>query len=107
MSLEESLNRLVKEGKLKRQSTDIAYLNNLLDAARRNFEAASLVKEKVEEAAFKLAYDGLLQIARVVLLINGYLPDDGEQHKTTFMVAGELLGSDFKSLIHENTKIHD
>jgi len=99
MGLEESLNRLVKEGKLKKQSTDIAYLNHLLDAARRNFEAASLVKEKVEEAAFKLAYDGLLQIGRTILLINGYLPDDGEQHKTTFIVAGELLGNDFKSLI--------
>ena len=99
MSLKESLNRLLKEGKLKRQSTDIGYLNQLLDAARRNFEAASLVKEKVEEAAFKLAYDGLLQIGRVILLINGYLPDDGEQHKTTFLVAGELLGNEFENLI--------
>jgi len=99
MSLEESLNRLLREGKLKRQSTDNIYLNHLLDAARRNFEAASLVKEKFEEAAFKLAYDGMLQIGRVILLVNGYRPDDGEQHKTTFIVAGELLGSDFKSLI--------
>jgi hypothetical protein len=32
MSLEELLNRLVKEGKLKRQSTDIPYLNQLTKA---------------------------------------------------------------------------
>jgi len=31
MSLVDLLDRLVKEGKLKRQSTDIAYLNHLLD----------------------------------------------------------------------------
>jgi len=99
MSSEELLNRLTREGKLKRQRTDTAYLNNLIEAAKRNFEAASLVKGKVDEAAFKLFYDGLLQIGRVILLLNGYLPDNGEQHKTTFSVAGEFLGSEFSSLI--------
>ncbi|MCK4430227.1 MAG: hypothetical protein KAW19_02895, partial [Candidatus Aminicenantes bacterium] len=58
----------------------INYLNNLLVSAKRNFEAAALVKEKVDEAAFKLVYDGLLQIGRLILLMNGYRPDDGEQH---------------------------
>jgi len=36
VSLEDLLNRLMKEGKLKRQSTNINYLNNLLAAAKRN-----------------------------------------------------------------------
>lgn len=99
MSLKDLLNRLIKEGKLKRQETDIGYLNNLLEAARRNFEAAVIVKDKVDEAAFKLFYDGLLQIGRIILLLNGYRPDDGEQHKTTFLVAGELLGEEYRELI--------
>ncbi len=104
MSLEDLLNRLIKEGKLKRQDTDIDYLNNLLDAAKRNFEAAALVKGKVDEAAFKLIYDGLLQIGRLILQLNGYRPDDGEQHKTTFLVAGELLGNEYHSLIRKIQK---
>lgn len=53
-----------------------------------------------EEVAFKAAYDGLLQISRVVLLLNGYRPDDGEQHKTTFVVAGAILGGKFIKLIN-------
>ena len=99
MSLENLLDELVKEGKLKRQDTGVNYLNSLLDAAKRNFEAAALVKGKVDEAAFKLVYDGLLQIGRLILLLNGYCPDDGEQHKTTFLVAGELLGKEYNDLI--------
>lgn len=104
MSLKNLLNNLIKEGKLKRQDTGIDYLNNLLDAAQRNFEAASFVKGKVDEAAFKLVYDGLLQIGRVILFLNGYRPDNGEQHKTTFYVAGEFLGKEFNDLIKKIQK---
>ena len=115
MSLDILLNRLLKAGKLKKQSTDNSYLNNLLFAANRNFKAALLIKSHVEEASFKLFYDGLLQIGRLILLINGYRPDDGGQHKTTFSVAGEFLGKDFDTLmgkiqrcrIKRNTCLYD
>lgn len=73
-SLENSLDKLTKEGKLKRQSTSINYINNLLEAAKRNFDAANLIKKDVGEAAYKLMYDGLLQIGRVIMLLNGYRP---------------------------------
>lgn len=99
MALENLLNDLVREGKLKKQKTGVDYLNDLLFSAKRNFEAAILIKDKVDEAAFKLIYDGLLQIGRVIVLLNGYRPDDGEQHKTTFTVAGEFLGHDFQDII--------
>jgi len=91
--------RLIREGKLRKQKTDFVYLHGLLEAARRNFEAANLVMGRVDEAAFKLLYDGLLQISRLILLFNGYVPDDGEQHKTTFSAAGVILGEEFDSLI--------
>jgi len=104
MHLEALLNRFLKEGKLKKQTTDIGFLNNLLDGAKRNFDAASLIRGKVDEAAFRLVYDGLLQIGRIILLINGYRPADGEQHKTTFTVAGALLGEDFNRLIRKIQK---
>lgn len=99
MSLKDLLNRLLREGKLRKQDSDIVFLNNLLDAARRNFEAAALIREKANEASFKLIYDGLLQIGRLILLLHGYRPDDGEQHKTTFLAAGELLGEEYRDLI--------
>jgi len=104
MSLKSILGRLIREGKLKRQDTDIAYLQSLLDAAKRNFDAAELIEGKIDEAAFKLFYDGLLQIGRVILLLNGYRPGDGEQHKTTFTVAGEFLGHEYISLIKKIQK---
>jgi hypothetical protein len=104
MTSESSLIRLEREGKLRRQKADPDFLNDLLDSARRNFEAADIIKDKISEAAFKLYYDGLLQISRAVLLAAGYRPDDGEQHRTTFQAAGEILGPDFGELIRKIQK---
>jgi len=100
MSLRNLLNSLLKEGKIKRQTTDISYLNNLLNSARQNLLSAKYNLEgEFYETAFKSVYDGLLQISRVILLLNGYRPDNGEQHKTTFMVAGIILGKELKELV--------
>jgi hypothetical protein len=105
MSSRTLCDKLSREGKLRHQKADIDYLNALLDAARRNFEAALVVRGKVEEAGFKLFYDGLLQISRVVVLLSGYRPDDGEQHKTTFLAAGEILGAEYEDLIRKIQKL--
>jgi len=99
MNSKSVFDRLTREGKLRKQKTDVGYLNGLLEAARRNFEAAALVRGEVNEVAFKLLYDGLLQISRAILLLGGYVPDDGEQHKTTYFAAGLLLGEEYNSLI--------
>lgn len=100
MNLENLLNNLLKEGKIKKQSTDVSYLNAILFSARQNFVSAEYnLKGGYAETAFKSAYDGLLQISRAILLLNGFRPDDGEQHKTTFLVAGAFLGKKFSDLI--------
>ena len=99
-NLENLLAKLLEEGKIKKQETDINYLNGLLSAAHQNFSAAKYNFDgEFMDTAFKSAYDGLLQISRVILLLNGYRPDDGEQHKTTFLVAGAFLGKEFDDLI--------
>ena len=104
MSSNSSLDKLVREGKLRPQRAEAPYLNDLLEAAHRNFEAARVLHGRIDEAAFKLCYDGLLQVSRAVLLQEGLRPDDGEQHKTTFRAAGLILGADFEDLIRKIQK---
>lgn len=105
MSYGSSLAKLEREGKLRRQEADLDYLESLLAAARRNFDAGRLLLDKAGEAAFKLYYDGLLQVSRAILLSRGYRPDDGEQHRTTFLAAGEILGSHLEDVIRKIQKI--
>lgn len=93
------MKNLERQGRLRRQGSKNDYLNALLQSAYRNFQAAESNLNSFEEITFKATYDGLLQISRVVLLLNGYRPDDRDQHKTTFEVAGAILGKDFSQLI--------
>jgi uncharacterized protein (UPF0332 family) len=99
MNLESLLNELLKQGKIKKQAADRQYLDGLLAAAHRNFQAAQAVLSCFNETSFKAAYDGLLQVSRAIMLINGYRPDDGGQHRTTFLAAGMLLGEKLQPLI--------
>ena len=86
----------MERGKIRKQDTDTHYVNGLLHAAHRNFLSAEYnCTGGFPDTAFKSAYDGILQVSRAILLLNGYRPDDGEQHKTTFLVAGALLGERF------------
>lgn len=99
-NLENLLEELLRNGKVRKQATDTNYLNGLLNSAHHNFLAAKYNFDGgFMDTAFKSAYDGLLQISRAILLLNGYRPDDGEQHKTTFLAAGAFLGKEFEELI--------
>ncbi|MEK7377109.1 MAG: hypothetical protein AABZ57_08140 [Candidatus Margulisiibacteriota bacterium] len=104
MNLERELDNLLRQGKLKKQKSGLEHVEALLFSAKNNYEAAVMLSGKIDEAAFKLAYDVLLQIGRSVLLINGYKPDDGQQHKTTFLVAGYLLGPELTDLVNRIQK---
>jgi uncharacterized protein (UPF0332 family) len=100
MNLKILLNKLEQEGKLKKQATGIEFLNGLLYSAKSNFKAAEFNWEHgFLDTAFKSAYDGILQVSRVIMFVNGYRPDDGEQHKTTLLVAGAYLGEGFAELV--------
>lgn len=58
MSLKDLLNRLIREGKLKRQETDIGYVQSLLDAAKRNnciYDPKILVSRGETDAIHKTA----------------------------------------------------
>lgn len=100
MSLMTLLDKLEKEGKIRKQATGEEFLNGLLHSAKGNFMAAEFnLEHGFLDTAFKSAYDGILQVSRTILFVNGYRPDDGEQHKTTLLVAGAYLGSEFNDLI--------
>ena len=100
-SLENTLLELVKDGKLKKQETDRAYLQGLLKSAANNFQAAEANISRFNETAFKASYDGILQISRVILFVNGYRPHDGGQHKTTLSVAAAFIGDERGALVRK------
>ncbi len=104
LSLEQLLAEYIKNNKLKEQQVNESYINGLLHAANENFNAAYANLGKFNETSFKAAYDGLLQLSRAIIFVNGYRPNNGAQHKTTFEVAIAFLGTDLKSHLRKLDK---
>lgn len=100
MNLENYLNDLVRDGYLKQEKIGLDQIKKLLQKSYQNLKAAyKIFSIAEEEAAFSVAYNAMIQLARALIYLKGYRPTDGSQHVTTITVAGEILGPEFKILI--------
>lgn len=99
MNLENYLNDLVEKGLLKKEAIGIDQIKALVKSAKRNLSVADKIFEIDEEVCFSTAYNSMLKIARALVYLKGFRPDDGMQHKTTVDVAGKILGANFALLI--------
>jgi len=97
--LENYLKDLESKGLLKKEEIGIDQVKALLMSASKNISASEKNFAIDEEACYTLAYNAMLKIARALVFLQGYRPYDGQQHKTTIEVAGELLGKKFSELI--------
>lgn len=99
-SLGSYLKRLESSGLLKKEVIGIDQVKALLLSASKNIFAAEKNLSIDEEACYTLAYNAMLKTARALVFLQGFRPSDGQQHKTTIEVAGEILGKEFSELIH-------
>lgn len=98
-NLGDYLKRLESAGFLKKEKIGIDQIRALLMSASKNIFASEKNLSIDEEACYTLAYNAMLKSARALVFLQGYRPHDGQQHKTTIEVAGEILGKEFSELI--------
>ena len=73
-------------------------METLLKDAILDLEEARRIQAVAERAIYLLAYTAMLKAGRALLLLNGYVPDDGAQHKTVVELTGAILGEEFRDL---------
>lgn len=100
ISLGNYFKNLESKGLLKKERIGIDQAKALLVNASKNIVASEKNLSIDEEACYTLAYNAMLKIARALVFLQGYRPSDGQQHKTTIEVAGEILGKEFSELIN-------
>ena len=61
----------------------------------------ALVVDDDPEWAASIAYQSMLRAGRSLLFSYGYLPADGQQHKTVVDCTGEILGSKYEVIIRQ------
>jgi len=96
--LDKLFRKLEREGRLRRQKAGIIQIETLLKEAILDLEEAKKISNIAERATYILAYMAMLKAGRALLLLKGYVPSDGAQHKTVVEVTSAILGDEYKEL---------
>lgn len=97
---DEIINRLEREGKIAKQKAGIIQVEALLKEAIIDLGEAKKTLHLADRATYILAYNAMLKSGRAFLLLKGYRPIDGAQHKTVVEMTGAFLGDKYVNLIN-------
>ena len=97
--LDKFLAKLKKEGKIKAQKAGFIQIEELLRAAMLDLKEAKKISHIADRATYLLAYMAMLKAGRALMLLKGYRPADGAQHKTVVEMTSAILGNKYKGLV--------
>ena len=97
--IDDPTKKLEKEGKLAAQKVGIVQIEALLKESIIDLEESKKTLHIAERATYIMAYTAMLKAGRALLLLEGYRPTDGAQHKTVVEMTGAILGDKYTSLV--------
>ena len=89
----------LKKGLVKEQRPNFAQIEQQITRAEKDLKTFGLVIGSDPEWACTIAYQAMLRMGRALMFSYGYLPADGQQHKTVVEITGKLLGTSFDLLV--------
>jgi uncharacterized protein (UPF0332 family) len=95
------VSKLQKEGKVRKQKAGISQIEALLKDAILDLKEAGRITRLAERATYMLAYVAMLKAGRALMLFNGYVPDDGAQHKTVVEITSAILGDKYRNITRQ------
>jgi uncharacterized protein (UPF0332 family) len=96
--LDKLIKKLEKSGKIRKQKAGFVQIEALLKEAVLDLEEAKRIVNLAERATYLLAYNAMLKAGRALMLFQGYVPDDGPQHKTVVEMTSAILGDPYREL---------
>ena len=99
--LDKLIKRFEKAGKIRKQKAGIVQIEALLKEAILDLEEAKRIVNLAERATYLLAYNAMFKAGRALILFQGYVPDDGTQHKTVVEMTSAILGDKYKNLTEQ------
>lgn len=99
--LDKLIRKLEKEGRIRKQKVGFVQIEDLLKEALLDLNEARKISHIAERATYMLAYTAMLKAGRALLLIEGYMPADGAQHKTVVEITSMILGDRYKNLTNQ------
>lgn len=99
--LDKLIKKLEKSGKIRKQKAGFVQIEALLKEAVLDLDEAKKIAHLAERATYLLAYNAMLKAGRALMLLKGYVPDDGAQHKTVVEMTSAMLGDPYREVTEE------
>ncbi len=100
MNFDEFVAEYVAKGLIKRQKGILKEVASIIKRARLDLKTAKVNLKIDEGTAYSVAYLAMLRAGRALMLLKGFRPDDGSQHKTVVEFAEYYLGDKFKAIVN-------
>ena len=101
MTYEKFLEESLSKGLLRKQKADLRAVEKLILRAQKDLKTAKANLDIDEGIAYTVAYLGMLHAARAFILLKGFRPADGYQHKTVVEFMSHFLGREFKVIVEQ------
>ncbi len=105
MTFEKFIKNYSTQGLIKKQTTDLNSIENLISRGYKEVKIAQANIPIDEGIAFTTAYTAMLHAGRALMFSRGFRPIDGYQHKTVVDFASIVLGPSYKNLVLHFDKI--
>lgn len=99
MNYEKLIESYLTKGLLKKQMPNLRTVEKLILRARKDIKTARATLTIDEGIAYAVAYLAMLRAGRAVMLLKGFRPADGFQHKTVVEFISSLLGKEFSTIV--------
>lgn len=100
-----NFNIYLKKGLLKVQHVNFKQISQQINRAEKDLNTVALVITHDPEWAATIAYQAMLRAGRALIFAHGYLPSDGQQHKTVVEITGLILGPDYELTVIQFEKL--
>ena len=101
MNYEKFLEESLSKGLLRKQKADLRAVEKLILRAHKDLKTAKANLDIDEGIAYTVAYLAMLHAARAFILLKGFRPADGYQHKTVVEFMSHFLGREFKVIVEQ------
>lgn len=99
MTYKQFIEEYLNKGLLKEQKSNFSAVEKLILRANKDLKTARANLNIDEGIAYTVAYLAMLRAARALMLLNGFRPADGYQHKTVMEFIAHLLGEEYKNIV--------
>lgn len=99
MSYEKFIAQYLNKGLLRKQKADFRAVEKLILRAHKDLKTAKANLNIDEGIAYTVAYLAMLHAGRALMLLKGFRPADGYQHKTVVEFMDCLLGKELRNIV--------